>query len=297
MEENEDKKTVISEVPAEQENEPVAENVTDEETIAEPKPIEVDVKKSESKQKVLKSEWEEVVVSMNDKDDAKSLVVLFVVAAVLVLGCIGMFLSTVSTGAAAMAESYQKNYEAEKAKTYQEWYQAAFDQAEEKYHVSNRAVISIGNLSEAERLEVLKANTVEFVTEDRSSASGNVTAWLEVTGEGTFVVELKAAEFLVDNERSYVLVRLPYPELTNVTITDTTKRFFQDDMWNGNYSQGVKLAEKQREEALLQMQKAMLSNQYIYESAQSIAKSIIKNLVFQFNPDIPELSFEFEFMD
>ena len=111
------------------------------------------------------------------------------------------------------------------------------------------------------------------------------------------MVDLKAAEFITDNANHYVLVRIPYPELTNVTITDTTKRWFRDDLANGSYSEGVDLALKQRNEASLQIQKALMSNQYIYENAQDVAVSLLINLVKQFNPDIPDLVVEVEFMD
>jgi len=217
----------------------------------------------------------------------------------IVLAAVSAFLmvSGLNVGADALADSYSNAYATEKDAAYDYLYEGARDRAEKEYHVTNTAVITIGSFEESEKLEVLKANHVEFVTEDRDENSGNVTAWLEVTGEGTFVVDLKAAEFIVDNAHHYVLVRIPYPELTNITITDTTKRWFRDDLANGSYSQGVDLALKQRNEASLQIHKALMSNQYIYENAQKVATSMLINLVKQFNPDIPDLTVEVEFMD
>ena len=219
-----------------------------------------------------------------------------IVFVVLWAACLFLLKDSINIGAEALANSYGIAYETEKDAAYQALYQSAFDRAEKNYHVSNNVVISIGSFEETEKLEVLKANHVEFITEDRDDNSGNVTAWLEVTGEGTFVVDLKAAEFVVDNEHRYVLVRVPYPELTNVTITDTQKRWYEDDLLNGSYSQGVDLALKQRNEASLQIQKSLMSNQYIYGNAQTVATSIIINLVKQLNPDIPDLTVEVEFV-
>lgn len=221
-----------------------------------------------------------------------SIPVLVVLAAL----CLWLLKDIISIGAKALINNYVVAFETEKKAAYDEFYDRAFDKAKKNYHVSNRMVISINSLEKYNKLEVLKANHVEFITEDRDSNLGNVTAWLEVTGEGTFVVDLKAAEFIVDNYRRYVLVRIPYPELTNVIVTNTIKRFFKDDWKNGSYDEGVDLALKQQNEAGVRIHKALMSNQYIYNSAQDVAKNIIENLVKQFNTEIPDLTVEVEFI-
>ena len=223
-----------------------------------------------------------------------------VISAILIVGLIAasivLWNDSVKVGADALADMYNTAYKTEKDAVYQKLYKTAFERAEEKYHVSNTVIISIGNLEESEKLEVLKASDVEFITEDSDKNSGNVTAWLEVSGQGTFVVDLGAAEFLINNEQRNVLVRLPNPELSNVTITNAERRLFKDDFFNGSYSEGVTLALKQRNEATLQIQKALMANQFIYSNAQAVAKSMITNLVKQFNPDIPDLTVDVEFM-
>ena len=220
-----------------------------------------------------------------------------IISFVLIAANVFLWHDSVNVGANALADMYNTAYQTEKDAAYQKLYQTAFDRAEEKYHVSNTVIISIGNLEESEKLEVLKASDVEFITEDSDKNSGKVTAWLEVTGQGTFVVDLKAAEFIINNEQKRVLVRLPYPELTNVTITNAERKLFKDDLFNGSYSEGVTLALKQRNDANLQIQKALMANQYIYSNAQTVAKDMITNLVKQFNPDIPDLTVDVEFMD
>lgn len=221
---------------------------------------------------------------------------MLVIIVSLVLICFFLLRGGVGTAASAMRDSYRTTYAAEKESAYNALYQSAYERAEKNYHVSSAVVISIGELEETQKLEVLKANNVAFITEDRDNNSGNVTAWLEVEGEGTFVVNLQAAEFLVDNDRHYVLVRIPNPELTNIVILKTTRRLFADDWKDGSYREGVDLALKQRNEATLQMQKSLLSNQYIFGNAQKAAVRIIENLVRQFNPDIPDLIVDVEFM-
>jgi len=231
------------------------------------------------------------------KKSSITIIVSLVLIVALAAGSIVLFNGGISKGADSLMNSFSAAFTTEKDAAYEKLYQAAFDRAEQKYHVSNEVVISIGNLEESQKLEVLKASDVEFITEDKDNNSGNVTAWLEVNGEGTFVIDLQAAEYIVDNERRYVLVRIPNPELTNIKIKSTTRRLFSDDFKNGSYSEGVDLALKQRNEAQLQIQKSLMSNQYIYSNAKDVAVGMIKNLVRQFNPDIPDLTVDVEFMD
>ena len=225
------------------------------------------------------------------------LVLSLILLAVLVGTCAYLLKDSINVGAKALAESYNIAFSTEKDAAYQKLYQGAKDRAESKYHVSNKVLISVASFEESEKLEVLEANHVEFITENRDENTSNVTAWIEVTGKGTFVVDLKAAEFIVDNEHKYVLVRIPYPELTNVTITKAVQKLFKDDFWNGSYSDGVHLAVDQLNDADVRIKKALMANQYIYQNAQTVAVSMIENLVREFNPDIPDLTVEVEFMD
>lgn len=64
-------------------------------------------------------------------------------------------------------------------------YQSA---AEEKYHVSNRVSIYIGNLQEEQKLEVLKVNDVEFIIENKEDNKENIISWLEVPGKGLLLL-------------------------------------------------------------------------------------------------------------
>lgn len=230
----------------------------------------------------------------------KTPVAISLMAVLIILMAFGSYAlikSGIEVGTSALMNSYSVAYASEKNSAYQAVYQSAYNRAKKNYHVSNTVVVSLGNLEELQKLEVLRANDVEFITEDRDNNSGNVTAWLEVEGEGTFVIDLQAAEFIIDNDRRYVLARIPNPELTNINIIKTTRRLFADDWMDGSYREGVDLALKQRNEASLQIQKALLSNQYIFSNAQDVAIGMVENLIRQFNSDIPDLTVKVEFMD
>lgn len=212
-------------------------------------------------------------------------------------GCLLLLKSGLSAGASALKDSYFTAYAAEKSAAYEALYQGAYERAESKYHVSNRVLISLEGLEKVERLEVLEAGHVELITENRDDNTGNITAWLEVTGKGTFIVDLKAAEVLLDAEHRHVLVRAPRPELTDVTITQAVRKLFKDDFRNGNYSEGVHLAVDQLNDATLRIQKSLMANQYIDQNARAAAVRSVSNLVKELNPDIPDLTVDVEFLD
>lgn len=216
---------------------------------------------------------------------------------VLLTVCILLFKSAIGIGAEAVKDGYSAAYEANKNDAYDKFYWSAYNRAEAKYHVSNEVLISIENFEETEKLEVLEVNHVELITENGNYDNDKVVSWIKVPGKGTYVVDLNSAEFIVDNEHRYVCVRVPYPELTNITTGKPTRLLFKDDFWNGNYSDGVHLAVDQINDAEVRIKKALMANQYIYKNAQDVAISMISNLVKELNPDVPDIIVEVEFMD
>lgn len=223
--------------------------------------------------------------------------VAIVISIIMIFATVLIFMDTISNGASALADSYSNAYNEQKEATYQEKYDAYKNSAEEKFRVSNRVSIYVGNLKEEEKLEVLKVSDVEFIIDDRSNNEGHVISWLEVPGEGTYIVDLKAGEYVVDNERSHVLVRVPYPELTNITIdyANVQKILFKDDFFNGSYKEGEELARQQLSQAELLIKKEFASNQNFYLNAQAAAVSTIETLVKQLNPEVDNLVVDVEF--
>ena len=161
----------------------------------------------------------------------------------------------------------------------------------------NRVSIYIGNLQEEQKLEVLKVNDVEFIIENKEDNKENIISWLEVPGEGTFVVDLKAGEYIVDEERASVLVRVPYPELTNVKIdyANVQKILFQNDIFNDSIKIGEELAKNQLDKADALIRKEFASNENFYLNAQQAARHTIEGMVKQLNPDVSGLTVDVEF--
>lgn len=234
---------------------------------------------------------------MSRKMDSLLTILGSIVCIILVVVCIFLFMGVISSGAESLKNSYDASYMAEKDETYKTIYQVFFDNAEEKYHVSNRVSITIGNMKEQEKLEVLKVSDVEFVIEGKDDNSGNMTSWLEVPGEGVYVVDLAAGEYIIDDERAHVLVRVPYPELVNIKIdySNVKKLLFRDDIFNGSYKEGEELAMKQLGQGDVLIKKEFQSNQGYYVTAQKSAKTSIINLVQQLNPNVENLNVDVEF--
>lgn len=196
-----------------------------------------------------------------------------------------------------ISDAYIAARDAEAESVYQRFYDTAFEQAEERYHVSNRAVISIGDVTRLTRLEVLTVSDSEFVIENESDNDQKITSWLEVQGIGVFTVDLQAAEFITDAQRQYVLVRVWKPELTNCTISSTGDHFWKNGIWNDSIKVGVELSREQMREGRQLVEDSIRRNRNFYDSALSAAESSIRSLVKSWNPDIPDLTVEIEFID
>lgn len=224
-------------------------------------------------------------------------VICIVLMIVMVAAALMLFQNVIFNGAEALADGYNAAFVSEKEAAYQALYQKYYDKAEAEHHVANRASIYIGNIKETKKLEVLKVSDVEFIVEDSGDNSGHITSWLEVPGEGTYVVDLSAAEFIVDNERAHVSVRLPYPELTNVAIdySNVKKILFKDDFFNGSYKQGEELANKQLGQGDLLIKKEFASNEHFYLNAQEAAVSTIQCLIRELNPKVENLTIDVKF--
>lgn len=193
-------------------------------------------------------------------------------------------------------------YNTAREEAYNGIYQAAFDFAETRNHVSNYAVITVEGIQEKPRLEVLTVSGSEFVIKNKDNKD-KTTSWLEVQGVGVFTVDLSAGEFIVDTERKFVTVRVPKPVLTECAVTGTGKRFwnngglFSFSFFNGSIAEGVQLSQEQMCEGRIKLEDSMRKNRVFNETSKEAAVNMIKSLVQEWNPDVPDLQVEVEFME
>lgn len=171
---------------------------------------------------------------------------------------------------------------------------------EKKYHVSNKITVSLNNIDEDQKLEVLRVSDIEFIIVEGENNSNNITSWLEVPGEGVYTVDLKGAEYIVDEENSYILVRVPNPELRYVTIDykNVKKLLFKNDkLFNDSFSVGESLAKDMLDQGDLLIRKEFSSNQNYYKNAQESAISSIQYIIKNLNKDVDNLQVDVEFYD
>lgn len=111
---------------------------------------------------------------------------------------------------------------------------------------------------------------------------------------------MAACEYVVDNERKYVLLRVPKPVLGDISIDEKNKKtlLYRDDgLFDKNQQYAADLDEKQTNDAKKKLEKKMRGNQEYYTKAEQSAKIVIKNMVEMLNYDIDDLKVEVEFME
>lgn len=178
-------------------------------------------------------------------------------------------------------------------------YDTAYNFAEQQNHVSNYALISVEAAREVSRLEVLSVSDSEFVIKN-ADKNDRTISWLEVQGTGVFTVDLAAGEFITDPERQYVLVRVPRPVLTECKVSGTGKQFLKRAdflIFNGSVAEGVQLSQNQLKEGRIKLEDAMKQDRRFYDESQKAAVSMIESLVKQWNPSVPNLQVEVEFIE
>ena len=230
----------------------------------------------------------------------KKLNALFYIIAFLALfGMGGLLYFSFERGTHAVREAFENEKTAAEEAVYHGFYEQGYRAGEKEYHVKNRAVITLGNIRETSVLEVLSVSDIAFIIQDPDLKNGETLSWLQVPGTGVFTVNLAAGEFLADDARSLVYVRLPRPELlpANITIDHANVkplRFKSSELLT-SVGDGERLAGKQLNEARTKITEDIASNLQFYEYAEESARTLLENLIRQVNPDIPDLNVEIEF--
>ena len=222
----------------------------------------------------------------------------YVVIAALVLISAGLFVLGSTRGSAAVREAFEREKAAAEENTYQAFYDTSYNAAENDYHVKNQAVITLSGIRETAELEVLSVSDIVYITKDAKNIF-DTRSWLQVPGTGVFTLDLAAGEFLVDNERRSVYVRLPKPDLStdNITIDHTNVKVLNLDSSAiaSSVRDGEQLAQQQLNEALTQIREDIKSNLEYYEYAEESARSLLETWIRSVNKDVEDLTVEIEF--
>lgn len=222
--------------------------------------------------------------------------VMLIIAIIVATGAFVLFSQTAKKAAGSAKEAYNNSKNLKSDEIYSEYYQNAYDKAEKKYHVSNRATIDITSIKELSNLEVLEVSDIEYVIREQDNDKGDI--WLEYEGKGVYTIDMSLSEVITDNERSAVLVRVPSPTLTHVKKIKSTSLLYENKSFR-NYSikEGTDQAKEMESEGFEQVRTYMKTNSKFYESAENSAESLLTTLVKECNPDIPDLNVIIEFYD
>ena len=198
---------------------------------------------------------------------------------------------------AAASEAYHSTQEECAQSTDEAFYTTAFDYAEDHYHVSQNVTINIDSVRESAKLQVYRVNDTVDVIHDKDD--NGITLWLEVCGDCVFTTDLQCAEFIVDQNRHYVLVRTPRPQIdgpVNLDYEKTQVLFYNNRKFNESIETGVNLIDQHYKEGADLLETACKSNPAYVREAEKAAKRLIIQNVKKANPDIRDLTVDVEFM-
>ena len=228
------------------------------------------------------------------KNEKHISVILVVIIVILIIVSLLLLSNAITVGAASAKRSYldEKNRKAEEVR------EGFYTAAREHYAVKNDVTINVEEIRKIEELEVLKVSDVEYIIDEEESRKGT-TMWLEVPGTGTFTVDLKTSEIIVDDERGYVHVRLCVPELKNCDIDYSNVQLLnvKESIGNGSDKIGEEEAMKKLGEAQLMIRESIESDQQFLESAKNSARALVTSSIKAILADRDDIVVEVEFFD
>lgn len=218
---------------------------------------------------------------------------------------------TVIRGLGSLQQSYASAKDETARRVSERYREAIYDAVEDHWHTSNRATISLGNIREESELEVLMVDDVDYVIDPKTDdgipviswfqdlvdGEGDTGMWLRVPGKGTFTVNLKAGEYIIDEARQTVTIRLSEPVLKNFGVDYANIALLHyEDGSRTTESGGISQLRDNLRESEGRLRSNTVGNQYYYKRAEESARNMITTMVKQLNPDRPDLKVVVEFV-
>lgn len=239
-----------------------------------------------------------------EKKDIKStlIIISIVVSIILVLVIVYMLTNSITDSAKSAVDSFNSSYEQTKKDTYNEFYNAAYLNAEKDNHVSNRESIVIDQIKKISNLEVYKAYDTEYVINEYST--NKYESWYELNGSCTYFIDLQKSEFLVDQERNAITIRIPDPEQKydidvpkRLLFADDTITFLWWDTNNGSTIIGIDDAHNSEVEGREKIKNYFINNETLINNAKNSAVKVLTNLVEGVNSKVENLTVTIEFLE
>lgn len=200
--------------------------------------------------------------------------------------------TAMSKAMTAAWDSYKDTEDTVADATYTTIYDWFYKKAEEKHHVSNRTSITLGTMKKESKLEVFRVPDTEFVIENKDDNKYGITSWIKVKGTGIFTINLNLSEFIVDNERNIVTIRIPRLELEydmGNGDKNLEKLLYKQDLHLPTFTNETKAGEEIQlrmiEEGRRRIREEIKTKPSYYFSAQEAAQDVLSNLIKSLNPD------------
>lgn len=225
---------------------------------------------------------------------------------------LGLILLAFCTFILGIQGTYHSAKDTAKQETEESFYNAVFELSESAHHLSNDITIQIQGITEIRNLEVLNVFLTDYQVWPEQETSGGVLdivvdpligdaeAWIRFDGIGIFTVSLQNADFILDEQRKSVLVRVPSPVMERVLIQpDEDDVLYTSDagLFNNASDTGQQLVLSLTQKAQQDMTAKARSNPEYYAQAKASAEKTITQLIKNLNPDLPDLIVEVEFID
>ena len=244
-----------------------------------------------------KEEFAETVESNNKKrkkhkKKKTTLIMVLVVIALFVL-CVALLAISFSIKKDAVQDAYNSMKSEARDTAYAEMGQKIFNIGEKRYHVGNEVGITVKNLENVSSLEALEITEIYYHI-DEGKEKTKSQAWYKVTGTGVYTVNMELAEIITDDERNYILIRVPSPTLQTDDFDVTVEQFHFENKNFEEVEAGEEIAVKAEKEGYKNIKSSILSNQDYFNCAKNAAESQLIKLAKECNPDI-EIEADVEF--
>ena len=219
------------------------------------------------------------------KKDIKTIVMIAVAAQVVLAVLLGVFL---------FKRSYENGKNNTSDKIRKEVYNTVYEATEQANHVSNRVTVTLEGIREKSDLEVLQVESSYIYV----SENGSKKIWYSIPGSGSFTIDMRMAEFIVDEERRQVHVIAPPPAITKFDerVEDIKELFYKNtDIGNGSTQEGTRIAQQMMYKAHNQMVKDLEMNWSYFQAAEDSATRLITNTIKALNPSLPDIQVIVEF--
>ncbi|WP_044974511.1 hypothetical protein [Ruminococcus sp. HUN007] len=206
------------------------------------------------------------------------LAVLIILAASLNLA---LYRTTVEESTSAFDKAYTESKEAQTPLTYEQYYLAALEQYKTTNDIRTDITADYGN----GKLEVMKIyDTVAIPQTAEEDGVSSLTLVIPVNG--VYTADLQLAEFITDQQRRTVMVRIPYPELSDITVDYDNAKLVDESgiVISAGKMTTPELAHSEFEEKSIDVRELISSNKVFSENAAETVRRKITSAIMALNP-------------